>query len=123
MIATATLRRPLCREFGRRPAAVVVFGENVRRAVSAPLPAARAKIWCHTQGVYPPRDSVALMRGISNANIRVIFVEGSGCYGLNGSDSAAYAAAIGNALSDALGQNPILLIGNCHRNRILFPWR
>ena len=62
---------------------------------------ARAKIWCHTQGVYPQRDSVALVLGIPNANIRVIFVEGSGCYGLNGSDSAAYDAAL---MSQAIGK-------------------
>ena len=44
MVATATLRRHVCREFGRRPAAVVVFGENVRRAVPAPLPDARGNL-------------------------------------------------------------------------------
>jgi nicotinate dehydrogenase subunit B len=62
---------------------------------------ASAKIWCHTQGVYPQRDSVALVLGIPNANIRVIFVEGSGCYGLNGSDSVAYDAAL---MSQAVGK-------------------
>jgi CO/xanthine dehydrogenase Mo-binding subunit len=61
---------------------------------------ATAKIWSATQGVYPQRDSVALLLGIPNANVRVIFVEGSGCYGLNGNDSVSFDAAL---LSQAVG--------------------
>jgi CO/xanthine dehydrogenase Mo-binding subunit len=55
---------------------------------------ASAKIWSATQGVYPQRDSVAMVLGIPPANVRVIFVEGSGCYGLNGNDSVSFDAAI-----------------------------
>jgi CO/xanthine dehydrogenase Mo-binding subunit len=62
---------------------------------------ATAKIWSATQGVYPQRDSVALTLGIPKANVRVIFVEGSGCYGLNGNDSVSFDAAL---LSQAVGQ-------------------
>jgi nicotinate dehydrogenase subunit B len=61
---------------------------------------ATAKIWSATQGVYPQRDSVAMVLGIPPANVRVIFVEGSGCYGLNANDSVSYDAAI---LSQAVG--------------------
>jgi CO/xanthine dehydrogenase Mo-binding subunit len=61
---------------------------------------ATAKIWSATQGVYPQRDSVAMVLGIPAANVRVIFVEGSGCYGLNANDSVSYDAAI---LSQAAG--------------------
>ena len=61
---------------------------------------ATAKIWSATQGVYPQRDSVAMVLGIPNTNVRVIFVEGSGCYGLNANDSVSYDAAI---LSQAVG--------------------
>ena len=61
---------------------------------------AAAKIWSATQGVYPQRDSVAMVLGIPAANVRVIFVEGSGCYGLNGNDSVSYDAAL---LSQAVG--------------------
>ena len=61
---------------------------------------ATAKIWSATQGVYPQRDSVAMVLGIPAANVRVIFVEGSGCYGLNANDSVSYDAAI---LSQAVG--------------------
>ncbi len=62
---------------------------------------ASAKIWSHTQGVYPMRDSVALVLGIPNTNVEVIFVEGSGCYGLSGSDSVSFDAAI---MSQAVGK-------------------
>jgi CO/xanthine dehydrogenase Mo-binding subunit len=62
---------------------------------------ATAKIWSATQGVYPQRDSVAVVLGIPNANVRVIFVEGSGCYGCNGNDTVSFDAAL---LSQAVGQ-------------------
>ena len=62
---------------------------------------ANAKIWSATQGVYPQRDSVAVILGIPKANVRVIFVEGSGCYGLNGNDSVSFDAAL---LSQAVGK-------------------
>lgn len=60
-----------------------------------------ATIYSATQGVYPQRDSVARVLGIPNTNIRVIFVEGSGCYGLNGNDTVSYDAAL---LSQAVGK-------------------
>jgi CO/xanthine dehydrogenase Mo-binding subunit len=62
---------------------------------------ATAKVWSATQGVYPQRDSVAVILGIPKANVRVIFVEGSGCYGLNGNDSVSFDAAL---LSQAVGK-------------------
>ena len=60
-----------------------------------------ATIYSSTQGVYPQRDSVARVLDIPNRNVRVIFTEGSGCYGLNGADSVSYDAAI---LSQAAGK-------------------
>jgi len=60
-----------------------------------------ATIWSATQGVYPQRDSVAQVLGIPKENVRVIFVEGSGCYGLNGADTVSYDAAL---LSQAASQ-------------------
>jgi CO/xanthine dehydrogenase Mo-binding subunit len=63
-------------------------------------PQASAKIWSATQGVYPQRDSVATLLGIPSSNVRVTFVEGSGCYGLNGNDSVSFDAAL---LSQAVG--------------------
>ena len=67
----------------------------------ADVKATTATIWCSSQGVYPQRDSVARVLNLTNTNIRVIYVEGSGCYGLNGNDAVAYDAAI---LSQGVGK-------------------
>jgi nicotinate dehydrogenase subunit B len=64
-------------------------------------PNGTATIWSASQGVYPQRDSVAMVLGIPRENIRVIFAEGSGCYGLNGADTVSYDAAL---LSQAVGK-------------------
>lgn len=66
----------------------------------ADVKANSATIWCASQGVWNQRDSVSVILGMPNTNIRVIFVEGSGCYGINGADNVAYDAAI---LSQAAG--------------------
>lgn len=60
-----------------------------------------ATIWSATQGVYPLRDSVANVMGIPRENIRVIFTEGSGCYGINGADTVSFDAAL---MSQAVGK-------------------
>ena len=57
-------------------------------------------IWSSSQGVWNQRDTVAVVLGVPNLNIRVVFTEGSGCYGLNGADTVCYDAAI---LSQAAG--------------------
>jgi nicotinate dehydrogenase subunit B len=51
-------------------------------------------VWSHTQGVYPDRQGIAEMLQVPPANVRVIHVEGSGCYGHNGADDAAADAAL-----------------------------
>ena len=60
-----------------------------------------ATIWSGTQGAHQLRPTIAQLLGIAPANVRVIFVEASGCYGHNGADDAAADAAI---LSQAVGQ-------------------
>jgi CO/xanthine dehydrogenase Mo-binding subunit len=58
-------------------------------------------VWSHTQGVYPDRQAIAQMLGMPLEDVRVIQVEGSGCYGHNGADDAAAdAALIARALPD-----------------------
>jgi CO/xanthine dehydrogenase Mo-binding subunit len=52
------------------------------------------KIWTSTQGPYPQRDSVSTLLGIPNSNAQVFYVDGSGCYGLNGADNVCYDAAL-----------------------------
>jgi nicotinate dehydrogenase subunit B len=51
-------------------------------------------IWTHTQGVYPDRQGIAEMLRVPPAKVRLIHVEGSGCYGHNGADDAAADAAL-----------------------------
>lgn len=51
-------------------------------------------IWSHTQGVYPDRAAIAQMLGMPIERVRVIHVEGAGCYGHNGADDAAADAAL-----------------------------
>jgi CO/xanthine dehydrogenase Mo-binding subunit len=51
-------------------------------------------VWSHTQGVYPDRAAIAEMLRVPPASVRMIHVEGSGCYGHNGADDAAADAAL-----------------------------
>jgi nicotinate dehydrogenase subunit B len=51
-------------------------------------------LWVHSQGVYPIRQAIEPVLGITEGDIRVIQVEGSGCYGHNGADDAALYAAL-----------------------------
>ncbi|HSY55703.1 MAG TPA: molybdopterin cofactor-binding domain-containing protein [Bradyrhizobium sp.] len=51
-------------------------------------------VWTHTQGVYPDRQGIAEMLKVPLTNVRLIHVEGSGCYGHNGADDAAADAAL-----------------------------
>jgi CO/xanthine dehydrogenase Mo-binding subunit len=62
---------------------------------------ATVKVWSATQGVYNMRTVLSNLLRIPAANIEVIFVEGSGCYGHNGADPATHDAAL---LSQAVGK-------------------
>jgi nicotinate dehydrogenase subunit B len=62
---------------------------------------ATVKVWSATQGVYNMRTVLSNLLGIPAANIEVLFVEGSGCYGHNGADPVTHDAAL---LSQAVGK-------------------
>lgn len=51
-------------------------------------------VWTHTQGVFPDRQGIAEMLRVPPTSVRLIHVEGSGCYGHNGADDAAADAAL-----------------------------
>jgi CO/xanthine dehydrogenase Mo-binding subunit len=51
-------------------------------------------VWSHTQGVYPDREAIAEMLGMPLGKVRVVHMEGAGCYGHNGADDAAADAAL-----------------------------
>ncbi len=61
----------------------------------------KATIWSPTQSAYPTRSGVAKVLGIPVDGVRVIFVRGAGCYGINGADTVSYDAAV---LSQAVGR-------------------
>ena len=67
----------------------------------ADVKGSNATVWSSTQAVYPLRSTTAMVLGLQPQNIRVIYVRGSGCYGLNGADAVAYDAAV---LSQAVGK-------------------
>ncbi len=62
-----------------------------------------ATVWSATQSVYPTRQSVSVLVGLPVESVRVIFVRGSGCYGLNAADTVSFDAAL---LSQAV-QRPV----------------
>lgn len=59
-----------------------------------------ARIWSATQGSFPLRDALAELLQLPVNKVRVIWQEGSGCYGHNGADDASAEAAL---LSQMLG--------------------
>ncbi|NIP69423.1 MAG: molybdopterin-dependent oxidoreductase, partial [Planctomycetales bacterium] len=61
-------------------------------------------VWTHAQGVFPPRGAIAQVLGMSEDSVRVVHVEGPGCYGHNGADDAALDAAL---LARALPGRPV----------------
>jgi CO/xanthine dehydrogenase Mo-binding subunit len=60
-----------------------------------------ATVWSSTQSAYPLRSGVAMLLGVPAERVRVVFVRGSACYGINGADTVAYDAAL---LSHAVGR-------------------
>ncbi|HZZ16928.1 MAG TPA: molybdopterin cofactor-binding domain-containing protein, partial [Candidatus Sulfotelmatobacter sp.] len=69
----------------------------------ADVRADKVTVWSATQSAYPTRQGVATLLGMPVENVRVVFVRGSGCYGLNGADTVSFDAAL---LSHAV-QRPV----------------
>jgi CO/xanthine dehydrogenase Mo-binding subunit len=61
----------------------------------------KATVWSATQGAHQLCAPVAALLGLAPDAVRVIFTEGSGCYGHNGSDDVAGDAAL---LSQSVGR-------------------
>jgi CO/xanthine dehydrogenase Mo-binding subunit len=60
----------------------------------ADVQADRATVWSPTQSVYPTRKGISLLTSLPLDSVRVIFVRGSGCYGLNAADTVSQDAAL-----------------------------
>ena len=54
----------------------------------------RASVWSATQGPFPLRGALSALLGLPETSVRVIYVEGSGCYGHNGADDVAAEASL-----------------------------
>ncbi|HTP45729.1 MAG TPA: molybdopterin cofactor-binding domain-containing protein [Casimicrobiaceae bacterium] len=57
----------------------------------------KATVWSASQATHKFRETCARMLGLPRAAVRVIYVDGSGCYGMNGHDDAAADAALVSA--------------------------
>ena len=75
-------------------------------AALALLSNGKLTLWSHSQGIFRLRAAIAPVLGMAEADIHVIYQEGSGCYGHNGADDAALDAAL---LARALPERPVSL--------------
>src|SRR5262249_8932607 len=78
-----------------------MHGSMGASAGTASVEGKTATVWSSTQGVYQLRSAIATALGIPAQNVHVLYVEGSGCYGLNGADNVALDAAV---ISQAVGR-------------------
>jgi CO/xanthine dehydrogenase Mo-binding subunit len=67
----------------------------------ADIRADQATIWTASQGMHGNRNTFAKFLGLPADKIRLLYLEGSGCYGMNGHEDAAADAAI---ISRAVGK-------------------
>jgi nicotinate dehydrogenase subunit B len=67
----------------------------------ADVRADEATVWTASQGMHDNRTTFARFLGLPEDKVRLIYLEGSGCYGMNGHEDAAADAAI---LSRAVGR-------------------
>lgn len=67
----------------------------------AEVKAESATIWTASQATHRYRPAFAAMLGLAPDKVRLIYLDGSGCYGMNGHDDAAADAAL---LSKATGR-------------------
>jgi len=92
---TATYCRPYHMHASLGPSAAV-----------ARLIEGKLTVWTHNQGVYPLRGAIAHVLGMPEDQIRVIHMDGPGCFGHNGADDAALDAAL---LARTLPGRPVSL--------------
>jgi CO/xanthine dehydrogenase Mo-binding subunit len=61
----------------------------------------KATIWTASQATHKFREAFAAFLGLPQASVRLIYLDGAGCYGMNGHDDAAADAAL---LARAVGR-------------------
>src|SRR5262245_47944539 len=62
--------------------------------VVATVTADAATVWTASQGTHGNREAFARFLGLPREKVRLIYLDGSGCYGMNGHEDAAADAAI-----------------------------
>ena len=67
----------------------------------------RVTVWSHSQGVYQLRGAIAQALETSEENVEVQHSPGSGCYGHNGADDAAFDAVL---LARAVPGRPVKVV-------------
>ena len=83
-----------------------LHGALAPSAAMAEWDGARLAVTTHSQGIYPLRDSIAESLGLEPDQVELSHAPGSGCYGHNGADDAAFEAAL---VAMALPGRPVLL--------------
>jgi CO/xanthine dehydrogenase Mo-binding subunit len=73
---------------------IQMHGSMGASAAVASVQGQTATVWSSTQGVFQLRAAIATALNLPEQNVRVVYVEGSGCYGLNGADNSALDAAV-----------------------------
>jgi len=81
----ATYTRPFIAHASIGPAAAVAQWDTEGRSL---------EVWTHSQGVHPLRREISRALGVPTGAVTVNHCEGSGCYGHNGADDAAYDAVL-----------------------------
>ena len=84
----------------------IMHGSLAPSAAFALAENSKLRIWCHSQGVYVLRRSIAEALKMDPEDIIIEHVPGSGCYGHNGADDVAFDAAL---IARSLPNIPILL--------------
>jgi nicotinate dehydrogenase subunit B len=83
-----------------------MHGSLAPSAALAEWSGGKMELHCHSQGIYPLRDSIACSLGLALAQVEITHVPGSGCYGHSGADDAAFDACL---IAMALPGRPVLL--------------
>lgn len=92
-VVEATYRRPFLMHGSIGPSVAVGLFENGRYTIHT-----------HSQSVFETAAAIVQMLGVADGDVRLIHVQGSGCYGHNGADDAAAEAAL---LARALPGRPV----------------
>ena len=83
-----------------------MHGALAPSAAMARWDGARLAVTTHSQGIHLLRETIAERLGLAPGQVELAYAPGSGCYGHNGADDAAFEASL---IAMALPDHPILL--------------